>query len=150
MWPPARSARGFARRSAPRLNAKRIASSYRTYALLGDGESAEGSVWEAADAAGFFGLDSLCAIIDVNALGQSQPTQWQHDMEGIAARWRAFKWNTLVIDGHDLQAILDALATAAGNARPPDDDSGAHAQGQGGLALRGQAGLARQGAQEGQ
>jgi len=94
------------------LNAKRIASSYRTYVLLGDGESAEGSVWEAADAAGFFGLDSLCAIIDVNALGQSQPTQWQHDMEGIAARWRAFKWNTLVIDGHDLQAILHALATA--------------------------------------
>jgi transketolase len=94
------------------LNAKRIASPYRTYALLGDGESAEGSVWEAADVAGYFGLDSLCAIIDVNGLGQSQPTQWQHDMESIAARWRAFKWNTLVIDGHDLQAVLDALAAA--------------------------------------
>jgi transketolase len=94
------------------LNAKRISSPYRTYALLGDGESAEGSVWEAADVAGYFGLDSLCAIIDVNALGQSQPTQWQHDMEAIAARWRAFKWHTLVIDGHDLQAVLDALAAA--------------------------------------
>jgi transketolase len=94
------------------LNAKRIDSSYRTYALLGDGESAEGSVWEAADVAGYFGLDSLCAIVDVNALGQSQPTQWQHDMEAIAARWRAFKWNTLIVDGHDLQAVLDALAAA--------------------------------------
>jgi transketolase len=94
------------------LNAKRIDSPYRTYALLGDGESAEGSVWEAADVAGYFGLDSLCGIVDVNALGQSQPTQWQHDMEAIAARWRAFKWNTLVIDGHDMQAVLDALATA--------------------------------------
>jgi transketolase len=94
------------------LNAKRIGSAYRTYALLGDGETAEGSVWEAADAAGFYGIDSLCAITDVNALGQSQPTQWQHDMEAIAARWRAFKWNTLVVDGHDMEAVLDALAAA--------------------------------------
>jgi transketolase len=94
------------------LNATRIGSSYRTYALLGDGETAEGSVWEAADVAGYFGLDSLCAITDVNALGQSQPTQWQHDMEGLAARWRAFKWNALVVDGHDMQAVLDALAAA--------------------------------------
>src|SRR5215211_4216597 len=57
------------------FNARPISSAYRTYVLLGDGETAEGSVWEAADAAGFYGLDSLCGITDVNALGQSGPTQ---------------------------------------------------------------------------
>jgi transketolase len=94
------------------LNARRIKSDHRTYVLLGDGETAEGSVWEAADVGPFDGLDSLCAITDVNALGQSGPTQWQHDLEALAARWRAFGWHTIVIDGHDLSAILDALEQA--------------------------------------
>src|SRR6478609_5852753 len=56
------------------LNARRIASDYRTYVLLGDGESAEGSVWEAAESAAFHKLDSICGITDVNRLGQSRPT----------------------------------------------------------------------------
>src|SRR5678809_718682 len=56
------------------LNARRISSDYRTYVLMGDGETAEGSVWEAAAAGVHDRLDSLCAIIDINALGQSQPT----------------------------------------------------------------------------
>jgi transketolase len=94
------------------LNARRIASGYRTYVVLGDGESAEGSVWEAADVAGLDRLDSLCAITDVNALGQSGPTMWRHDMEQFARRWRAFGWHAIVIDGHDMHAILDALAEA--------------------------------------
>src|SRR5204862_5029161 len=63
------------------LNARRIASSYRTYVLLGDGESAEGSVWEAAEAAAFHDVDNLLGITDVNRLGQSRATMWQHDME---------------------------------------------------------------------
>src|SRR5262252_6830799 len=94
------------------LNARRIKSDYRTYVLLGDGESAEGSVWEAADTAAFDGLDNLCGITDVNALGQSRPTMWNHDMEALARRWRAFGWHTIVIDGHDLDAALDAYAEA--------------------------------------
>ena len=94
------------------LNARRIKSSYRTYVLLGDGESAEGSVWEAADVAAIDGLDNLCAITDVNALGQSRPTMWQHDMDQFARRWRAFGWHAIVIDGHDINAILDAFAEA--------------------------------------
>src|SRR3989441_3104112 len=94
------------------LNARRIKSDYRTYVLLGDGESAEGSVWEAADVAGVDRLDNLCGITDVNALGQSRPTMWQHDMEQFARRWRAFGWHAIVIDGHDLNAILDAYAEA--------------------------------------
>jgi transketolase len=94
------------------LNARRIGSGYRTYVLLGDGESAEGSVWEAADVAATDGLDMLCGITDVNALGQSRPTMWQHDMEALARRWRAFGWHTIVIDGHDFDAILDSFAEA--------------------------------------
>ena len=94
------------------LNARRIKSDYRTFVLLGDGESAEGSVWEAADVAAMDGLDSLCGMTDVNALGQSRATMWQHDMEQFARRWRAFGWHAIVIDGHDLNAILDAYAEA--------------------------------------
>ncbi len=101
------------------LNARRIGSDYRTYCLLGDGESAEGSVWEAADVAANEGLDNLCGMTDVNALGQSRATMWQHDMEQFARRWRAFGWHAIVIDGHDLNAILNAYAEArATKSRP--------------------------------
>ncbi len=94
------------------LNARLIQSDYRTYVLLGDGEMAEGSVWEAADVGLHQKLDNLCGIVDVNALGQSQRTQFGHQMDEIAARWNAFGWHTLVVDGHDIQAVLDALASA--------------------------------------
>jgi transketolase len=94
------------------LNARRIASDYRTYVLLGDGETAEGSVWEAAAVAVHERLDSLCGVIDVNGLGQSQPTQWEHDLNAYVTRWSAFGWHTIPIDGHDLPAVLDALAQA--------------------------------------
>ncbi len=94
------------------LNARRIKSDYRTYVLLGDGESAEGSVWEAADVGATDGLDNLCGITDVNALGQSRPTMWGHDMDALAARWRAFGWHAIVVDGHDIVTILDALGEA--------------------------------------
>ena len=94
------------------LNARRIKSDYRTYVLMGDGETAEGSVWEAAEAANHFRLDNLVGITDVNRLGQSRPTMWQHDMEALARRWRAFGWHAIVIDGHNLDAILDAYSEA--------------------------------------
>ena len=94
------------------LNARRIASDYRTYVLLGDGETAEGSVWEAAGVAAHDRLDSICGITDVNALGQSGTTQWQHDLDALAVRWRAFGWHALVVDGHDLPALLDAFEKA--------------------------------------
>jgi transketolase len=94
------------------LNARRIASDYRTYVLLGDGETSEGSVWEAAEVAAYYKLDSICGITDVNRLGQSRPTMYQHDLEAYARKYRAFGWHTVLIDGHDLNAILDALAEA--------------------------------------
>jgi transketolase len=81
------------------LNARRIGPDYRTYCLLGDGESAEGSVWEAAEVGAQDGLDNLCAITDVNGLGQAAPRCWQHDLEQFARRWRAFGWHAITIDG---------------------------------------------------
>ena len=101
------------------LNARRIGSTYRTYVLVGDGESAEGSVWEAAQAAAGLGLDNLCAITDVNALGQSRATQWAHDLAAYERRWQAFGWHVVVVDGHDLAAVLDALDEAASTAGQP-------------------------------
>jgi transketolase len=94
------------------LNARLIGSDYRTYVLIGDGESAEGSVWEAATVAEFDRLDSLCAIVDVNAFGQSRATQLGHNVEEIAKRWKAFGWHAVVIDGHDVSALLDAYDEA--------------------------------------
>jgi transketolase len=94
------------------LNARRIKSDYRTYVLLGDGETAEGAVWEAAEMASFNDVDSLCGITDINALGQSRPTALQHNIDAYAGRWRAFGWHTIAVDGHDVGAILDALDEA--------------------------------------
>src|SRR5512132_1000054 len=94
------------------LNARRINSEYRTYVMLGDGESAEGSVWEAAEAAAHGRLDSLCGITDVNGLGQSGPSIWNHDMDAYASKWRAFGWHSLVVDGHDVGALIDAFEEA--------------------------------------
>jgi len=101
------------------LNARRIGSSYRTYVLMGDGETAEGSVWEAASAAHFHKLDSLCAIIDVNALGQSRGTELEHDLETYRGRWSAFGWHVIAIDGHDLPQILAAYQEARGTTGRP-------------------------------
>jgi transketolase len=94
------------------LNARRIGSDYRTYVMLGDGEMAEGSVWEAAQSGQFHQVDSLCAIIDLNGLGQSRETQFGHDADNVAARWNAFGWHAIVVDGHDIAAVQAAFAEA--------------------------------------
>ncbi len=94
------------------LNARRIGSPYRTYVLLGDGETAEGSVWEAAEAARFNELANLCAIVDVNELGQSRETALGHDLDAYARRFEAFGWKAVTVDGHDVAALLSAFDTA--------------------------------------
>ena len=94
-------------------------SNYRTYVLMGDGESAEGSVWEAAEIASFNKLDNLCAIVDVNRLGQSQATMLQHDMDVYKARFEAFGWATEVVDGHDMAAVVAAFEKAASTKGKP-------------------------------
>jgi len=96
------------------LNAKRLdRSGARVYVLMGDGESVEGSVWEGAELARHYVLDNLCAIVDVNRLGQSDPTMLQHDMDAYRARWAGFGWHALVVDGHDVAALLAAFDEAA-------------------------------------
>jgi transketolase len=85
----------------------------RLYVLLGDGEMAEGSVWEAVEIAAYYKLDNLVAIVDVNGLGQSQRTMYGHDTAGYAARFAAFGWHALQIDGHDMAAIVRAFDEAA-------------------------------------
>src|SRR5581483_11292599 len=96
------------------LNAKYLdKADYRTYVLLGDGESVEGSVWEAVEIARQYALDNLCAVVDVNRFGQSDPTMLQHDMEGYRSRWAGFGWHAIIVDGHDIPALLDAFDEAA-------------------------------------
>jgi transketolase len=85
---------------------------YRTWVLCGDSELAEGSVWEALDKAAYYKLGNLTAIVDVNRLGQNGPTELQWDMDRYARRVEAFGAHPLVIDGHDLTAIDDALTRA--------------------------------------
>lgn len=91
----------------------------RIYVLLGDGETAEGAVWEAAALAAHYELSSLTAIIDVNRLGQSEPTMYGHDTRGYADRFKAFGWHVETIDGHDLGAIQQAYENAIQERKRP-------------------------------
>ncbi|XP_026815949.1 transketolase-like protein 2 [Rhopalosiphum maidis] len=88
-------------------------SSYRTFCLLGDGESAEGSVWEALNFASSYNLDNLVVIFDINRLGQSGPTPLQHDMEVYRQRLTAFGLNAIVVDGHDIEELTKAFHEAS-------------------------------------
>jgi transketolase len=85
---------------------------YHTWVLIGDGESAEGSIWEAVETASYYKLNNLTVILDANRLGQSQPTMLQHDMDTYKKRFAAFGWKVLVIDGHDMPQIVSALRKA--------------------------------------
>lgn len=91
----------------------------RVYVLLGDGESAEGAVWEAAQWAARHRLNNLCATIDINRLGQSEPTMLQHDLETYRARWEAFGWRAIPVDGHSVPDLLAAYAAARETAHRP-------------------------------
>ncbi|MEV4538090.1 transketolase [Asanoa sp. NPDC049518] len=85
---------------------------YRVWVLCGDSEMAEGSMWEALDKAAYYRLANLVAIVDVNRLGQSGPTELQWDLDAYARRASAFGARVLVIDGHDLEEIDEAYRSA--------------------------------------
>ncbi|MHB9863811.1 transketolase [Streptomyces sp. YIM S03343] len=85
---------------------------YRVWVLCGDSELAEGSVWEAAEHAGYEHLDNLVAIVDVNRLGQRGPTRHGHDLDAYARRFQAFGWHTVEVDGHDVDAVDRAYGEA--------------------------------------
>jgi transketolase len=91
---------------------------YNTYVLLGDGEIAEGAVWEAASLAGVYKLNNLIAIVDDNRLGQSQATAFGHDVGVYRKRFEAFGWRVEDIDGHDIEEILEVLSGVGLNDQP--------------------------------
>jgi len=102
------------------LNAKYIDKlPYRTYVLLGDSEMAEGSQWEAIQLAAHYQLDNLVGILDVNRLGQRGETMYGHDLEAYEKRIAAFGWETMVIDGHNMDEILGAYEKAASVKKKP-------------------------------
>jgi transketolase len=91
---------------------------FRVWVILGDSEMAEGSVWEAFAIADEYKLNNMVAIIDVNRLGQRGPTMLEHHTEVYAARARAFGWNAIEIDGHNLEEISRALQEAETSDKP--------------------------------
>ncbi|GGT92393.1 transketolase [Streptomyces coeruleorubidus] len=92
---------------------------YRVWVLCGDSELAEGSVWEAAEHAGYEHLDNLTVVVDVNRLGQRGPTRHGHDLDAYARRFQAFDWHTIEVDGHDVDAIDRAYGEAASTKGQP-------------------------------
>ncbi|XP_013777919.1 transketolase-like [Limulus polyphemus] len=94
-------------------------ASYRVYCVIGDGEAAEGSIWEALSFAGKYKLDNLVAIFDINRLGQSEPTAFQHEMELYQGRLESFGFNAYVIDGHDVEALCKAFHEASATKDKP-------------------------------
>ena len=84
----------------------------RIYVLMGDGETAEGNVWEAVAVAAHYKLGNLIAIIDVNRLGQTEETMYGYNVDSYAQRFAAFGWHTRVIDGHNIEEILAAYQAA--------------------------------------
>lgn len=94
------------------LSAKRTEHNYFTYVLLGDGEVAEGSIWEAAALANHYQLNNLIGILDCNRLAQSDESLHNHHVDRYAQKFEAFGWHTIIIDGHNIQEIMHALDAA--------------------------------------
>ena len=90
----------------------------RVFVLQGDGETAEGSIWEAADCAGQYRLDNLVVVVDANRLGQSGPTRHGHDLAAYERKFRAFGWEAEVVDGHDVQSLLAAFDKTGSGGKP--------------------------------
>src|SRR4029079_9657156 len=106
------------------LGARKLGSDARVFVLMGDGETAEGSVWEAAQMAGHENLANLVGIVDVNGLGQSGVTMLDHDLRAYQRRFAAFGWRAVTLDGHDLREIVPAVRRARGD---PPHATAAHA-----------------------
>ncbi|MDO8683773.1 MAG: transketolase [Armatimonadota bacterium] len=86
---------------------------YRVFAMIGDGESQEGGIWEASMAAAHYKLDNLTAILDNNGLQIDGPNAEVMGVAPVADKWRAFGWNVIEIDGHDYDQILNALSASS-------------------------------------
>lgn len=100
------------------LAARRLGKDFHTWVLLGDGEIQEGQVWEMAWAASHYGVDNLTAIVDWNRIQQfgfpkdGDLKRRVNPLPDLAAKWQAFGWNTLEVDGHDFDALIPAMEAA--------------------------------------
>jgi transketolase len=101
------------------LAAKLDHKTYRTYVLMGDGETDEGQVWEAAAAASHYKLDNLCALLDRNQLQIDGHTEQVMKLESIRHRWEAFGWHVIEVNGHNIKEIIDALLAASDHKHQP-------------------------------
>ncbi|MBM3255181.1 MAG: transketolase [Candidatus Omnitrophica bacterium] len=95
------------------LAARMDKQNYRVYILMGDGEIQEGNIWEAAMAAAHYKCDNLCAILDYNGFQIDGATKDIMGLEPMVAKWQAFGWHTIEINGHDIGGILAAYQQAA-------------------------------------
>ena len=100
------------------LGARLGKHNYKAYVVLGDGELQEGQIWEAAMSAVKFKSNNLIAIVDNNKVAQDNITKDLKDLEPLEDKWKAFGWETLRIDGHDMEAIMKALRTPAHPEKP--------------------------------
>ena len=94
------------------LGAKLRKRNYHVWVVIGDGESQEGSIWEAAMAAAAWRVDNLIAIMDRNHLQNDACVDTEMPIEPVAEKWRAFGWNVMEVDGHDMEKIVEALEMA--------------------------------------
>jgi Transketolase, N-terminal subunit len=101
------------------IAAKRDGAAYRTFVLMGDGEQAEGSVWEAAMAGSHYGLDNLVGIVDNNGLQISGRVDEVMRLSSLAERWSAFGWKVVEIDGNDMAQVLAALDSVPARSGSP-------------------------------
>ena len=92
--------------------AKKMNKNYRTYCLMGDGEIQEGQIWEAAMTAAHLKLDNLCAVVDWNGVQLDGTTREVMNVDPVPDKFRAFNWNVIEVNGHDLQSLLDAFDLA--------------------------------------
>lgn len=100
------------------LSGKMRGKDYKTWVMIGDGELAEGQVWEAAMSAAHYGLSNLIGIVDANGMGLDGDTPDVMNIEPIAAKFQAFGWSTDEIDGHDMDAVTAAFDRAQQADRP--------------------------------
>jgi len=101
------------------LGAKLDKKNIRVYCLMGDGETQEGQIWEAAMSAGHYHLENLCGIIDYNHLQIDGRVEAVMNIAPVADKWRAFGWHVIEIDGHDFKQILSSYDQAAANQDKP-------------------------------
>jgi transketolase len=98
--------------------AKQKGKRHQIYVMMGDGECNEGSVWEAAMSAAHYSLNNLTAIIDFNKLQSDGASEKVLNSDGLPDKWRAFRWNTIEVDGHDIPQLLEAFALGRESSGP--------------------------------